>query len=137
MQDMTTPENKLFHLASEARNKAYVPYSKFAVGAAVLSSDGSYYGGCNVENVSYPCGTCAEAGAIAAMICGGSKKIAKILIIADAPQLITPCGACLQRIKEFSDSQTEVLLAAPDGIKQRLTVAQLLPHDFDNSELRK
>lgn len=134
---MTTPEDKLFHLASEARNKAYVPYSKFAVGAAVLSSDGSYYGGCNVENVSYPCGTCAEAGAIAAMICGGSQKIAKILIIADAPQLITPCGACLQRIKEFSDSQTEVLLAAPDGIKQRLTVAQLLPHDFDNSELRK
>lgn len=134
---MTTPEDKLFHLASEARNKAYVPYSKFAVGAAVLSSDGSYYGGCNVENVSYPCGTCAEAGAIAAMICGGSQKIAKILIIADAQQLITPCGACLQRIKEFSDSQTEVLLAAPDGIKQRLTVAQLLPHDFDNSELRK
>ena len=134
---MTTSEDKLFRLASEARNKAYVPYSKFAVGAAVLSSDGSYYGGCNVENVSYPCGTCAEAGAIAAMICGGGKKIAKILIIADAPQLITPCGACLQRIKEFSDSQTEILLAAPDGIKQRLTVDELLPYNFDNSELRK
>lgn len=134
---MTTPENQLFNLAVKARNNAYTPYSEFAVGAAVLSRDGKFYGGCNVENVSYPCGTCAEAGAIAAMVCGGSDKIAKILIIADAPQLITPCGACLQRIMEFSDSQTEVLLASPDGIKQRLTVSELLPHNFDNRELRK
>ncbi len=134
---MTSPEEKLFLLAAKARENAYTPYSKFCVGAAILSDNGNFYSGCNVENISYPCGTCAEAGAIAAMVSGGDRKIAKILILAAAPQLITPCGACLQRIMEFSDSQTEVLLATPEGIRQNLNIKTLLPHNFDNRDLRK
>ena len=72
---------KLFELASAAMKNAYAPYSRFAVGAAVLSGDGRFYAGCNVENVSYPCGSCAEPGAIPAMIAGGSREIAEILIL--------------------------------------------------------
>ena len=87
--------SQLFEQAAAARTKAYAPYSRFAVGAAVLSTDGKIYAGCNVENISYPCGTCAEQGAISAMIAGGSRKISKILILADTQEPIMPCGACL------------------------------------------
>ena len=79
-----TMVSDLFAAAQKAFGKAYAPYSKFCVGAAILGDDGKIYNGCNVENVSYPCGTCAEAGAIAAMIAGGSKSISEILILADS-----------------------------------------------------
>ena len=82
--------------ACQAFERAYAPYSGFKVGAAVLDDCGHISRGCNVENVSYPCGTCAEAGAIAAMIAGGGKKIREILIVADSRELIKPCGACWQ-----------------------------------------
>ena len=70
---------QLFTFARTALEKAYAPYSHFRVGAAIEADDGKVYAGCNVENVSYPCGTCAEAGAVAAMVCGGSAKIRRIL----------------------------------------------------------
>ena len=91
----------LFEKALEARKLAYAPYSEFKVGAAILTSKGNVYLGANVENVSYPCGTCAEAGAIAAMVCGGEYQISDIVVVANGKNLITPCGACLQRIFEF------------------------------------
>lgn len=121
---------KLFSLAAEAAKNAYCPYSEFAVGAAIFTDDGKYYAGCNVENISYPVGTCAEAGAIAAMIAGGSKKIAEILIFADSRKLISPCGACRQRIAEFSEPQTLVHLANCAGIQKSFTIAELLPSSF-------
>ncbi len=138
MQEMNNSptESKLFELALSARSKAYVPYSKFPVGAAIESASGNFYAGCNVENISYPVGTCAEAGAIAAMAAGGDYIIKKILIVADAKELITPCGACLQRIKEFSTDETEILLASPDGIKKTFKLSQMLPFGFDNPELK-
>ena len=98
---------KLFNLASSAAANAYAPYSQFKVGAAILSSSGNFYSGCNVENISYPLGTCAEAGAIAAMINGGDNKIAEILIYADSKALISPCGACRQRVAEFASADTK------------------------------
>ena len=128
---------QLFQIARCAMLNAYAPYSKFRVGAAVLAEDGKIYAGCNTENVSYPCGTCAEAGAIAAMIAGGGKKIREILITADGQSLITPCGACLQRIKEFSDENTLIHLSDKTGIKQTLTIKDLLPLAFDDEELHK
>lgn len=128
--------SQLFEQAAAARAKAYVPYSRFAVGAAILSADAKIYAGCNVENVSYPCGTCAEQGAISAMIAGGSRKISKILIIADTKEPIMPCGACLQRIKEFSAPETEILLAGPEGIRQILSINELLPHAFAAGEVK-
>ncbi len=126
MKDDTT----LFEMAQAAAANAYVPYSKFRVGAAIKSTAGKFYSGCNVENISYPVGTCAEAGAIAAMICGGDPKIAEILIYADSKELITPCGACRQRIAEFGDNDTLIHLADKHGIQKTYKIAELLPSGF-------
>ena len=113
---------QLFTFARTALEKAYAPYSHFRVGAAIEADDGKVYAGCNVENVSYPCGTCAEAGAVAAMVCGGSAKIRRILVTSD--------GACLQRILEFSLPETEILLADREGVKKTMTINELLPNAF-------
>ncbi len=121
---------KLFNLASSAAANAYAPYSQFKVGAAILSSSGNFYSGCNVENISYPLGTCAEAGAIAAMINGGDNKIAEILIYADSKALISPCGACRQRVAEFASADTKIHLADKSGIKKTFTLEELLPNNF-------
>ena len=125
----------LYASAVNAFNHAYAPYSKFRVGAAVLSDTNQIFNGCNVENVSYPCGTCAEAGAIAAMIAGGGKKIREILIIADSQELITPCGACLQRIAEFSDKDTLIHLANTTAVQKTLKLSDMLPLAFSAKEL--
>lgn len=122
---------QLFQIARRAMLNAYAPYSKFRVGAAVLAEDGNIYAGCNTENVSYPCGTCAEAGAIAAMAAAGARRISKILIVSDGKALVTPCGACLQRIKEFSDKNTEVILSDENENERTFLISDLLPHAFE------
>ena len=129
-------EQKLFQAALLALNRAYAPYSSFRVGAAVLGSNGGIYSGCNVENISFPCGSCAEQGAIAAMVADGEHLIKTILILADGQELITPCGACLQRILEFSDSQTLVCLADTRQIRRTCRLTELLPHAFAAKELK-
>lgn len=126
----------LFNQALNARQNAYAPYSHFAVGAAVLSANGKIYAGCNVENISYPCGTCAEAGAIAAMNADGGRLIKDIVVVADGDFLISPCGACLQRIFEFADAETTVHLADLTGIKQSLKITELLPVSFNEGSLK-
>lgn len=122
---------QLFQIAHRAMLNAYAPYSKFRVGAAVLAEDGKIYAGCNTENVSYPCGTCAEAGAIAAMTAAGARRIAKILVVSDGKVPVTPCGACLQRIKEFSDKDTEVILSDESENERIFSLSDLLPHAFE------
>ena len=129
--------NKLFSVALKTRQNAYAPYSHFQVGAAVYCDDLQIYAGCNVENISFPCGICAESAAIGTMISHGAKKIMEILIVADSKQLITPCGACLQHITEFSDSQTIIHLANLKGIQKSLPLKELLPYGFAASELKK
>ena len=128
--------DKLFRLARQARQNAYAPYSKFAVGAAILSTSGNYYSGCNVENISYPCGTCAEQGAISAMIAGGDREIAEIMIIADTEELISPCGACRQRIKEFVTPQSIIHIANLQGQSRQYTIEQLMPDGFAAKEIQ-
>lgn len=128
---------KLFNFAKFAQEKAYAPYSNFQVGAAIYSNNQQFYYGCNVENISYPCGTCAEAGAISAMVAGGGEKILEILILANGSSLITPCGACLQRIKEFADDNVLIHLANDQGIAKTLTIKDLLPMAFDDKDLHK
>ncbi len=120
----------LIKIAINAASNAYAPYSKFKVGCALRASSGKVYAGCNVENVSYPVGTCAEAGAIAAMVCGGDSKIKDILIYADSDKLISPCGACRQRIVEFSDKETKVYLSDRNGIQKTMKAEELLPFCF-------
>jgi len=121
----------LLDTARAVRENAYAPYSKFKVGAAVRSTSGAVYAGCNVENVAYPEGTCAEAGAIAAMVAAGDKRIAEIAVIADSPQPVSPCGGCRQKIAEFADGDVVVTLHTTDGTMLQTTVSALLPGVFD------
>jgi cytidine deaminase len=130
-------EKKLLAAAKHARGRAYAPYSKFRVGAAILADDGKIYSGGNVENAAYPNGVCAETSAISAMVLGGAKKIREIAVIAGGPKLVTPCGGCRQRIAEFADPETPVHICGPDGQKTTFTIAELLPASFDRRNLPK
>ncbi|WOJ90644.1 cytidine deaminase [Methylocapsa polymorpha] len=124
------PIETLFTAAAAARANAYAPYSGFAVGAAIRTPSGAIFSGANVENASYPVGTCAEAGAIAAMVAAGETRIAEILIIGDGEALVTPCGACRQRIREFAQEDAEIHIAGPNGVRASFTIAELLPQAF-------
>ena len=121
----------LIEQARAVRENAHAPYSKFKVGAAVQATSGAVYVGCNVENVAYPEGTCAEAGAIAAMVAAGETQIASVAVIADSPTPVTPCGGCRQKIAEFAGGDVVVTLATTDGTVLDTTVAALLPGSFD------
>ncbi|MEJ6403602.1 cytidine deaminase [Yoonia sp. 2307UL14-13] len=127
----------LIDTARAVRRNAHAPYSKFKVGAAIRAASGTIYAGCNVENVAYPEGTCAEAGAIAAMIAGGDTRIAEIAVIADSPKPVSPCGGCRQKIAEFADGDVEVILATTDNVVLKTTVADLLPGVFDADYMSK
>ena len=120
----------LLQAATDVRLRAYAPYSRFKVGAALRATSGAVHVGCNVENVAYPEGTCAEAGAIAAMIAAGDTRIAEIWVIADSPDPVPPCGGCRQKIAEFADQDVRVTLCTTDGAQRSLTVADLLPGVF-------
>ena len=121
--------------AAEVRERAWVPYSRFKVGAAIRGESGKVYVGCNVENVAYPEGTCAEAGAIAAMVAGGDTRIAEIAVIADSPEPVPCCGGCRQKIAEFAGGGVVVTLATTDGKRKTLTVAELLPGVFSAAHM--
>jgi cytidine deaminase len=125
----------LLAAAKHARSRAYAPYSKFKVGAAILADDGAVYSGGNVENAAYPNGVCAETSAISAMVLGGAKKIREIAVMAGGPKLVTPCGGCRQRIAEFADPDTPVHICGPEGSKTTFTIAELLPASFDKRNL--
>ena len=121
----------LLAAARTARANAHAPYSNFKVGAAIQTTAGALYAGCNVENVAYPEGTCAEAGAIAAMVAqGGAAQITQVVVIADSKLPITPCGGCRQKLAEFGTAQTEVHLANLDGIAQSTTLGAIFPGAF-------
>lgn len=122
--------------ARKVRENAYAPYSGFKVGAAVRGKSGAVYVGCNVENVAYPEGTCAEAGAIAAMIAAGEAELTEVAVIADSPQPVPPCGGCRQKLAEFGKPDTAVLLATLSGDVMETTIAELLPGRFDATHMR-
>lgn len=121
--------------AREVRERAYVPYSRFKVGAAVRGASGTVYRGCNVENVAYPEGTCAEAGAIAAMVAAGETRLVEVAVIADAPAPVPPCGGCRQKLAEFGAADTPVLLATTAGQTLTTTIGELLPGRFDATHM--
>ena len=125
----------LFEAARTAREQAYAPYSRFKVGAAILADNGGIYAGCNVENAAYPSGTCAEAGAVAAMILGGGKAIAAVVVIGEGDALCTPCGNCRQRLREFAKPSTPVHVADGSGIRRSFTLDDLLPASFGPENL--
>jgi len=121
---------RLFEAARAAMAKAHAPYSKFPVGAALLTEDGAIFSGANIENASYPEGWCAETSAIAAMVMGGGKAIREVAVIAEKMPLITPCGGCRQRLKEFGAPETLVHLCDASGVKETVTLGDLLPKSF-------
>lgn len=127
---MSQPHAALLHAATEVRENAWVPYSRFKVGAAVRGASGTIYRGCNVENAAYPEGTCAEAGAIAAMVAAGETRLAEVLVIADCPAPVPPCGGCRQKLAEFGAPETPVTLCTTDGQALHTTIGALLPGAF-------
>jgi cytidine deaminase len=125
----------LFDAARAVQARAHAPYSRFPVGAAVLTDRGTIYAGCNVENASYPLGSCAEASAISAMVSAGEYRIAAVLTVCEGAQLSTCCGGCRQRIREFASLDTPVFAAGPDGVRATFTLAELLPASFGPEHL--
>ena len=121
----------LLKAARMVRENAHAPYSGFKVGAALRSKSGRIHTGCNVENVAYPEGTCAEAGAIAAMVAAGDSALSEITIIADSPTPVSPCGGCRQKLAEFGKGDVTVTMATTGGVEQVTTIADLLPGAFD------
>lgn len=128
--------NDLIAVAKSARLKAYAPYSKFLVGAAVRDERGQIHGGCNIENAAYPQGWCAETSAIAAMIMSGGHAITEMAVIGTGDLLCTPCGGCRQKIREFAKGDVKIHMCGEDGkLKQTFTLDELLPASFGPENL--
>jgi cytidine deaminase len=128
-------DQRLFAAASAAMERAYAPYSKFQVGAAILAGNGRIYSGCNVENAAYPNGNCAETSAIAAMVLDGALQIREIVVIGRGDLLCTPCGGCRQRIREFAAADTKIHVCGPEGLRRTFTRDELLPESFGPENL--
>lgn len=128
-------EPELVAAARDVQSRAYVPYSGFPVGAAIRTRSGAVHVGCNVENAAYPEGTCAEAGAIAAMVAAGERAIDVIVTVCDGEVLGTPCGGCRQKIREFADHDTMIYAAGPGGVQAAYAMADLLPDSFGPEHL--
>ena len=128
--------NELIAVATSARLKAYAPYSKFLVGAAVRDENGKIHGGCNIENAAYPQGWCAETSAIAAMVMSGSRGIAEMAVIGSGDLLCTPCGGCRQKIREFAKGDVKIHMCGEDGrVMKTMTLDELLPDSFGPENL--
>ena len=126
----------LIDAALAARGAAYAPYSRFAVGAALRTDEGTVHAGCNVENAAYPEGTCAEAGAIAAMVLAGGRRVIELVVAGGGDAPCTPCGGCRQKLREFGAPDTLVRIVDADGrALLRMTLAELLPRSFGPENL--
>ena len=126
-------DEELLDAARTVRELAYCPYSDFRVGAAIIDENGNIHVGCNVENAAYPQGSCAETGAIAAMVAAGGQRIVTIAVAGGGSiktRACTPCGGCRQRIHEFSDGETRIIFKDDDNEWHRYSMAELLPSSF-------
>ena len=128
-------QSELLSAALVAMQRAHAPYSGFRVGAAVLDEAGGIHAGCNVENAAYPQGLCAEAVALGTMVAAGGRRARALLVLGEGKQRVTPCGGCRQKLREFADGATPVLLADGAGVRQVLTLDELLPHGFGPAHL--
>ena len=126
---------QMFEAAKNARENAHVPYSKFKVGAAILTKDNHIIVGCNVENAAYPQSQCAEASAIGNMVSQGFATIKEILVIGSGDLLCSPCGACRQRIREFASLSIPIYMCNSKGYLKTSTLEELLPDSFGPENL--
>ncbi len=126
----------LIAAARAAMSRAYAPYSRFPVGAAVRDENGSLHSGCNVENSAYPEGVCAEASAISAMINAGARRVTEVCVMGQGDALVTPCGGCRQKIREFAALDTKIHICGPEGLRKTVTLEELLPLSFGPENLK-
>ncbi|MDP2808057.1 MAG: cytidine deaminase [bacterium] len=134
IQKKKISQAELIIAAREAKQKAYAPYSKFKVGAALLAKSGTIYTGCNVENASYGLTCCAERNAVFEAVGRGERKFIAIAISSDSPEPTAPCGACRQVLYEFAP-EMEVIMAGKKGVK-RISLNKLLPLAFGPNSLK-
>jgi cytidine deaminase len=120
---------ELVERAARVRENAHAPYSRFRVGAALRTTSGHVFAGCNVENASYGATSCAERSAIAAMVAAGEREVAAIAVFTDADPPGMPCGICRQVLLEFGRPGTEIVAASPRDLR-RITLERLLPEPF-------
>jgi cytidine deaminase len=135
----TVPDRQVTMLRERALSvmeRAYAPYSKFKVGAALLASDGSVSEGCNVENASYPVGFCAERGALASAVARGSQRFEIVVIATEAEDPAPPCGMCRQMLHEFSPNLL-VVTVTRGGREARWSLDELLPNAFTPHSLER
>lgn len=125
----------LIEKAIQAKNKAYVPYSNFPVGAALITTSGEIYTGCNIENAAYPVGCCAERVAIFKAIANEERDFAKMAIVADTKEPVSPCGSCRQVMSEFFNRNMEICLTNLNKDKTFTTMEELLPFAFESKDL--
>lgn len=139
MTATTTPvadaatEARLLDAALAARERAYVPYSRFKVGAALLDEQGRIHPGCNVENAAYPQGVCAEASALSALVLAGGREVRAVLVVGDAGESglpVTPCGGCRQKLREFAADDCPIWVADMSSLRATHTLGELLPCSF-------
>ena len=123
--------SELIEKALEAREKAYAPYSKFKVGAAVLTAGGKIYTGCNVENASYPVGICAERVAMSKAVADGETEFTVIAIVGSGENYCMPCGMCRQFMAEFCKEDFEIIVAKGIDDYKIMKIGELLPYTFD------
>ena len=127
----------MLELARRALANAHAPYSRFRVGACLRAASGRLYAGCNVENVAYPVGQCAEAGAIGAMVAAGDREIVEALVLTESAEPCPPCGRCRQQLAEFARPDARIHLCGPEGLRVTTTLGALLPLAFGPETLRE
>lgn len=126
----------LSKIANDMLDVAYVPYSKFPVGAALVSKDGEIYTGCNIENASYPLTNCAERTAVFKAVSEGAKEFQTLVVTADTQGPVSPCGACRQVLVEFCEPEMPVILTNKKGDIKETTVSALLPGAFKEKDMK-
>jgi cytidine deaminase len=130
-------KEELIQEAKLAREKAYTPYSKFKVGAALLTKDGKIFHGCNIENAAYSMCNCGERTAMFSAYANGERDFAALAVIADTKRPVPPCGACRQVIAELCEPDMVIYLSNLHGDIQEVTVSELLPGAFSPEDLNK
>lgn len=121
----------LIDTATQARRRAYAPFSRFRVGAAILADDGRIYPGCNVENRSFGGTICAERTAVTSAIVGGARSIRAVVVISDTDPPAAPCGICREVLTEFADEDVPLLLVGTEGKRREVTLGEVHPYRFE------
>jgi cytidine deaminase len=128
--------DELLEAARAARAYAYAPYSRFAVGAALQDEQGRIHAGCNVENAAYPQGLCAEAVALGHLVLAGGQRITAVAVVGEGAGLVTPCGGCRQKLREFGADEVPVVVGDMTTQRARFTLGELLPVSFGPGHLK-